>query len=222
MYKYLHKKDSGAPKAGSLVPSRSSPEPPENVGHVSTPEELVFASLPQPVKDGQPKICTSRRRDLKMHFTFSRDDYLTAVDKLDDSPIISAYQGHFFKTDSFYCEESNSLPSPALFNLRTSEYFDAVKEHQNSQTLSSIKEDEDIENDSESETDTDTESESETAGRLRDFLYHIKKGRIATGESPRFVEHELEWANWICEAAETGVMHVKEKGCKCRPDWASE
>ncbi|KAF2630442.1 hypothetical protein BU25DRAFT_446652 [Macroventuria anomochaeta] len=60
------------------------------------------------------------------------------------------------------------------------------------------------------------------ASKLRDFLQRNKEERIETGESRRAVEHEIEWASWLVEASRTGVMHLKTKGCSCRPDWEEE
>jgi hypothetical protein len=55
--------------------------------------------------------------------------------------------------------------------------------------------------------------------RLRDFLVRTQEERVETGESGRFVEHEVEWAEWLVRASGSGVMHVKGVGCRCRPDW---
>ncbi|KAF3042165.1 hypothetical protein E8E12_008007 [Didymella heteroderae] len=60
------------------------------------------------------------------------------------------------------------------------------------------------------------------ASRLRDFLQRNKEERVDTGESRRAVEHEIEWATWLVEASRTGVMHLKTRGCTCRPDWEEE
>ena len=60
------------------------------------------------------------------------------------------------------------------------------------------------------------------ASRLRDFLQRNKEERVETGESRRAVEHEIEWATWLVEASRTGVMHLKTRGCTCRPDWEEE
>lgn len=58
--------------------------------------------------------------------------------------------------------------------------------------------------------------------KLQDFLLRSKSSRIETGEVWLLVEHEIEWATWLVEASRTGVMHLKAKGCKCRPDWEEE
>jgi hypothetical protein len=58
--------------------------------------------------------------------------------------------------------------------------------------------------------------------KLRDFLAKVQEERLETGESRRFVEHEGEWAKWLVEASRTGVMHLKTKGCGCRPDWEED
>lgn len=58
--------------------------------------------------------------------------------------------------------------------------------------------------------------------KLQDHLLRSKSGRIETGEVRLLVEHEIEWATWLVEASRTGVMHLKAKGCKCRPDWEEE
>ena len=59
----------------------------------------------------------------------------------------------------------------------------------------------------------------ELARRLRDFLSDTSQGRIRTGEGHRYVNHELEWAEWVFEAARTGVMHIKTAACNCRAEW---
>jgi len=56
--------------------------------------------------------------------------------------------------------------------------------------------------------------------RLRDFLRGIKEGRLATGEESRVVEHELRMCEWMVEACREGVMHVRTRKCRCRPDWS--
>jgi hypothetical protein len=33
------------------------------------------------------------------------------------------------------------------------------------------------------------------------------------------VEHEVEWAEWLVRAVGWGVLHVRGRGCRCRPDW---
>jgi hypothetical protein len=58
--------------------------------------------------------------------------------------------------------------------------------------------------------------------KLRDFLVTVQDDRMETGETRRFVEHEVEWARWLVEASRTGVMHLKTKGCGCRPDWEED
>jgi hypothetical protein len=58
------------------------------------------------------------------------------------------------------------------------------------------------------------------ARRLKVFLQQISSGRILTGEGTRLVSHELAWAAWICEAASTGVMHVKTRECRCKSEWS--
>ncbi|KAF9695118.1 hypothetical protein EKO04_006883 [Ascochyta lentis] len=60
------------------------------------------------------------------------------------------------------------------------------------------------------------------ASKLKEFLSKAKEERVETGESRRAVEHELEWATWLVEASRTGVMHLKTKGCNCRPDWEED
>ena len=60
------------------------------------------------------------------------------------------------------------------------------------------------------------------ATRLKDFLQRNKEERVETGESRRAVEHEIEWASWLVDASRTGVMHLKTKGCSCRPDWEED
>lgn len=65
-------------------------------------------------------------------------------------------------------------------------------------------------------------SMTDCAIRLRDFLVRIKDERVETGESRRFVEHEIEWVKWLVEASRVGVMHLKTVGCRCRPDWEED
>ncbi|KAF1850901.1 uncharacterized protein K460DRAFT_328250 [Cucurbitaria berberidis CBS 394.84] len=58
--------------------------------------------------------------------------------------------------------------------------------------------------------------------RLQDFLLKIKEERVETGEHRRFIEHEIEWVNWLVEASRTGVMHLRTRVCRCRPDWEED
>jgi hypothetical protein len=67
-----------------------------------------------------------------------------------------------------------------------------------------------------------TATTSHCALKLQDFLIRTKDWRIDTGELHVFVEHEIEWAQWLVEASRTGVMHLKGAGCKCRPDWEED
>lgn len=60
------------------------------------------------------------------------------------------------------------------------------------------------------------------ASKLKDFLQRNLEERVETGESRRAVEHEIEWATWLVEASRTGVMHIKTRGCSCRPDWEED
>ncbi|KAF2999253.1 hypothetical protein E8E13_002963 [Curvularia kusanoi] len=60
------------------------------------------------------------------------------------------------------------------------------------------------------------------ASKLKDFLQRNLEERVETGESRRAVEHEIEWASWLVEASRTGVMHLKTRGCSCRPDWEED
>jgi hypothetical protein len=71
-------------------------------------------------------------------------------------------------------------------------------------------------------SETSMPSVVQCASRLRDFLQRVAEERIETGESRRAVEHEVEWASWLVEASRTGVMHLKTKGCSCRPDWEED
>ncbi|KAF2273166.1 uncharacterized protein EI97DRAFT_436234 [Westerdykella ornata] len=57
------------------------------------------------------------------------------------------------------------------------------------------------------------------ARRLRSWLRRIADGQIIAGESPRFIEHQLEWADWLYAAADTGVLHVKTRRCNCKAEW---
>jgi hypothetical protein len=60
------------------------------------------------------------------------------------------------------------------------------------------------------------------AVKLLNFLLKVKMERIETGEVQIFVEHEVEWAKWLVEASQAGVMHLRGVGCQCRPDWEEE
>lgn len=62
----------------------------------------------------------------------------------------------------------------------------------------------------------------ECASKLKNFLQRTKEERVETGESRRAAEHEIEWATWLEEASRTGVMHMKTRGCNCRPDWEED
>ncbi|KAF1829392.1 hypothetical protein BDW02DRAFT_592658 [Decorospora gaudefroyi] len=55
--------------------------------------------------------------------------------------------------------------------------------------------------------------------KLRDFLLRVKEDRVETGEHRAVVEHEIEWAKWLVDASDTGVMHARSEGCRCRADW---
>ncbi|KAF1361993.1 hypothetical protein EJ07DRAFT_175174 [Lizonia empirigonia] len=70
--------------------------------------------------------------------------------------------------------------------------------------------------------DTSIPSVVECASKLRDFLQRTKEERVETGESRRAAEHEIEWATWLEEASRTGVLHLKTRGCNCRPDWEED
>jgi hypothetical protein len=67
-----------------------------------------------------------------------------------------------------------------------------------------------------------TATTSHCALKLQDYLVRTKDWRIDTGELHVFVEHEIEWAQWLVEASRTGVMHLKGAGCKCTPDWEED
>ncbi|KAF2203425.1 hypothetical protein GQ43DRAFT_264798 [Delitschia confertaspora ATCC 74209] len=54
---------------------------------------------------------------------------------------------------------------------------------------------------------------------LQAFLRTSRDPRVATGELARIVDHEIEWADWINDAAMAGVMHVRRDGCTCRSGW---
>jgi hypothetical protein len=57
------------------------------------------------------------------------------------------------------------------------------------------------------------------ARNLRDYLKENALGRIRHGEKDRYIWHEIEWAEWIAEAAWTGVLHIKSRECECRSHW---
>ncbi|KAF2490242.1 hypothetical protein BU16DRAFT_596179 [Lophium mytilinum] len=49
------------------------------------------------------------------------------------------------------------------------------------------------------------------------YLEQAKEKRVAAGESPWYVVHELTWAEWIREAVYTGVWHLagEREECEC-------
>lgn len=59
----------------------------------------------------------------------------------------------------------------------------------------------------------------ESCIKLRKWLEKSKDDRVQCGECPLFVEHELEWAQWLIDSAKSGVLHLRVKGCKCLPEW---
>ncbi|KAI4915376.1 uncharacterized protein J4E92_009330 [Alternaria infectoria] len=67
--------------------------------------------------------------------------------------------------------------------------------------------------------DSVAESLEACVRRLRDWLVKSRDERIATGEWSGVVEHENEWVEWMVRAAERGVLHVRRRGCRCRPEW---
>ncbi|KAF2750454.1 hypothetical protein M011DRAFT_465205 [Sporormia fimetaria CBS 119925] len=60
---------------------------------------------------------------------------------------------------------------------------------------------------------------ADLAGKLLAWLEEIEEGRIRTGENPKYVEHELDWAEWIQEAAKARVLHVKTGKCQCKSEF---
>lgn len=67
--------------------------------------------------------------------------------------------------------------------------------------------------------DSVAESLEACVTRLRDWLVRSKDERIETGEWRGVVEHEIEWVEWMVRAAGRGVLHVRRRGCRCRPEW---
>ena len=67
--------------------------------------------------------------------------------------------------------------------------------------------------------DSVAESLEACVRRLRDWLVKSQQERIETGEWRGVVEHEIEWVEWMVRAAERGVLHVRRRGCRCRPEW---
>jgi hypothetical protein len=57
------------------------------------------------------------------------------------------------------------------------------------------------------------------AQRLERWLKESREERIETGEWRGVVEHEVEWGEWLVRAVGWGVLHVRRRGCRCRPDW---
>jgi hypothetical protein len=57
------------------------------------------------------------------------------------------------------------------------------------------------------------------AERLESWLVGSREERVATGEWKGVVEHEIEWVGWMVEAGRRGVLHVRRRGCRCRPEW---
>ncbi|CAN9387960.1 unnamed protein product [Alternaria alternata] len=57
------------------------------------------------------------------------------------------------------------------------------------------------------------------AERLERWLVRSGEERVATGEWRGVVEHEIEWVGWMVEAGRRGVLHVRGRGCRCRPEW---
>ncbi|KAF2715327.1 hypothetical protein K504DRAFT_457502 [Pleomassaria siparia CBS 279.74] len=60
---------------------------------------------------------------------------------------------------------------------------------------------------------------SKLARKMRDWLRKIEAGRITTGEELRVVEHEARLADFIVEACQEGVMHVRNRMCRCGTNW---
>lgn len=57
------------------------------------------------------------------------------------------------------------------------------------------------------------------AERLERWLVGSGEERVATGEWKGVVEHEIEWVGWMVEAGRRGVLHVRRRECRCRPEW---
>lgn len=53
------------------------------------------------------------------------------------------------------------------------------------------------------------------AANLVGFLDAVKDGRVATGESPHVVGHQLMWANWLLECVEANIYHLPNESCGC-------
>lgn len=54
--------------------------------------------------------------------------------------------------------------------------------------------------------------------RLKAYLRAQKSARVEMGEREEDVGLELRWAEWMVQAAECGVMHLKVVGCTCWPE----
>ncbi|PSN71600.1 hypothetical protein BS50DRAFT_286829 [Corynespora cassiicola Philippines] len=70
-----------------------------------------------------------------------------------------------------------------------------------------------------SEKKTGRLSPRECALKLLKHLEDAKEGRVETGEPQVLVEHEIMWAEWLVFVTKAKVMHLKTKGCNCRPEW---
>lgn len=57
------------------------------------------------------------------------------------------------------------------------------------------------------------------ASELQAFMHHTRSGRIMTGELANIIDHEIEWADWIYETCQTGVMHIDSEYCDCKTEW---
>jgi hypothetical protein len=58
----------------------------------------------------------------------------------------------------------------------------------------------------------------EAAVQLHAYLLEQKEKRLEMGELNEIVELEIQWADWLVEVTQTGVMHLKVHGCTCRPE----
>ncbi|OCL13990.1 hypothetical protein AOQ84DRAFT_371674 [Glonium stellatum] len=63
--------------------------------------------------------------------------------------------------------------------------------------------------------DTKERTLAELATELVSFLDAVKDGRVATGESPHFVGHQLMWADWLLECVEANIYHLPNESCGC-------
>ncbi|KAL1608459.1 hypothetical protein SLS60_003401 [Paraconiothyrium brasiliense] len=58
----------------------------------------------------------------------------------------------------------------------------------------------------------------DAANQLLKYLIEQKETRLEMGEDKGTVDLENAWAGWLVKVTQSGVMHLKQPGCKCRPE----